>query len=108
MQLAQNAVQHTNPEDVIEVGSRVVDDQVELWVGDSGPGVPESDRERIFNSFGRNREGASRGEHFGLGLPIVRAVAEAHRGQVKVENANAGGACFRIRVPLMAPQGTVE
>ena len=51
MQLAQNAVQHTAAGDPIELGSRLAGDAVELWVGDSGPGVPDADREAIFQSF---------------------------------------------------------
>ncbi len=100
MQLAQNAVQHTADGDAIELGSRVVGDVVELWVADAGAGVPEADRDAIFHSF--TRPGAVRrtADHFGLGLPIVRAIAEAHRGHVDVGTAHLGGALFTIRIPL--------
>ena len=100
MQLAQNAVQHTAAGDAIELGSRVADGTLELWVGDSGPGVPVADREAIFDSFARPHDGSRSGEHFGLGLPIVRAIAEAHHGDIAVATSNAGGALFTIRIPL--------
>jgi two-component system, OmpR family, sensor kinase len=100
MQLAQNAVQHTSLGDTIELGSRVDRDTLELWVADSGPGVPETEREAIFDSFARPHDGSRRGEHFGLGLPIVRAIAEAHHGRVAVATSRVGGALFTIRMPL--------
>jgi signal transduction histidine kinase len=100
MQLAQNAVQHTSAGDTIELGSRVDHDTLELWVADSGPGVPVADRDAIFDSFTRPHDGARSGEHFGLGLPIVRAIAEAHHGHVAVSRSNAAGALFTIRIPV--------
>jgi signal transduction histidine kinase len=103
MQLAQNAVQHTRDGDTIEVGSGVEDDTVVLWVADSGPGVPLADRERIFDGFAHRDDGSGRGDHLGLGLPIVRAIAEAHHGRVGVETSSAGGAGFTIRIPLSPP-----
>ena len=90
MQLAQNAVQHTAAGDPIELGSRLAGDTLELWVGDSGPGVPDADREAIFQSFARPHDGSRSGEHFGLGLPIVRAIAEAHHGHVEVGTSKRG------------------
>jgi signal transduction histidine kinase len=100
MQLAQNAVQHTSAGDTIELGSRVADGTLGLWVADSGPGVAVADREAIFHSFARPHDGSRSGEHFGLGLPIVRAIAEAHHGRIAVLTSSAGGALFTIQIPL--------
>jgi len=100
MQLAQNAVQHTATGDTIELGSRVDGDTLELWVGDAGPGVPVGDREAIFHGFARPHDGSRRGEHFGLGLPIVRAIVEAHHGRIAVTASRFGGALFTLRIPL--------
>jgi signal transduction histidine kinase len=100
MQLAQNAVQHTSAGDTIELGSRVDDHTLELWVADSGPGVPIAERDAIFHNFTRLHDGARSGEHFGLGLPIVRAIAEAHHGTVTVTTSTEGGALFTIRIPV--------
>ncbi|MEQ4723036.1 HAMP domain-containing sensor histidine kinase [Nonomuraea sp. B19D2] len=100
MQLAANAVRHTQDGDLIAVGSAVREDQVELWVRDSGPGVAVADRERIFSRFARGagRTGAHDGA--GLGLAIVKSIAEAHGGRVHVTEAAGGGACFVISIPL--------
>ncbi len=99
MQLAQNATQHTEPGDRIELGSRVDAGWVELWVGDAGPGVPEDLRATVFEGFSRAGADRRTGEHFGLGLPIVRAIAEAHHGQVSVGRSELGGALFTMRLP---------
>jgi two-component system, OmpR family, sensor histidine kinase KdpD len=70
-------------------------DEVILSVVDSGPGVPEEDRERIFDRFQRlERDRPHPG--LGLGLPIVRSLTEACRGRVWVDEAPMGGAAFRV------------
>ncbi|SDH74693.1 Signal transduction histidine kinase [Sinosporangium album] len=103
MQLVANAVRHTGPGDLIAVGSAVRADTagrrvIALWVRDSGPGVRLEDRERIFGRFVR---GASRKhEGAGLGLAIVRSIAEAHGGSVRVTDNVGGGALFTITMPL--------
>ncbi len=98
VQLAQNAVQHTVPGQSIRIGSRPVGGRVELYVADSGPGVQPQDAEVIFERFrrGTSRRGA-RGSGAGLGLSIVRAIAEGHRGgQVLLRETEGGGATFVV------------
>ncbi len=95
--LADNAVKHTRPGDRIALGSARDQHSVLLWVEDSGRGVPAADRERIFERFGR-AELAPSDEGFGLGLSIVRAIAEAHGGTVGVRDAVPHGARFELRV----------
>jgi two-component system, OmpR family, sensor kinase len=97
LQLADNAVKHTDPGDRIAIGSSHDGPTVRLWVHDSGPGVPVEDRERIFERFGRAavRPGD---EGFGLGLSIVTAIARAHGGRVVVTD-DSPGARFQITLP---------
>ncbi len=99
LQLADNAVKHTEPGDVVAIGSSVADGWARIWVRDTGPGVPLEDQERIFDRFARSRV-AAEDEGFGLGLSIVSAIAEAHAGTVTVEDAVPTGACFVISLPL--------
>jgi len=101
MQLAQNATQHTFAGDQIAIGSWSNGDYLELWVGDSGPGVPEDQRDALFEGFARAPGTRRDGEHFGLGLPIVRAIALAHDGQVTIGGNVLGGALFTIRIPVI-------
>ncbi len=105
MQLAQNATQHTSVGDRIELGSRVDGDWLEIWVGDSGQGVPPERYDSIFQGFSRADDAHRNGEHFGLGLPIVRAIAEAHYGDVSVGTSPLGGALFTIRIPMSGTAG---
>jgi signal transduction histidine kinase len=102
MQLAQNAVQHTSAGDEIEIGSRVLGVEVELWVRDTGEGISPDEVERIFDRFARGgRKRASDGA--GLGLSIVRAIAEAHHGRVSVRSRPGEGSRFVIVVPVDQP-----
>ncbi len=103
LQLADNAVKHTDPDDEIAIGARAVTTGVELWVRDSGDGVPEADRHRIFDRFARSAV-RSGDEGFGLGLSLVRAIAEAHGGSVSVHPEPSGGARFVLTLPY--PQET--
>ena len=99
MQLAQNAVQHTVEGDRIALGSALANGHARLWVSDSGSGVPAADRERIFDRFARGA-GARRSQGAGLGLAIVRAIAEAHGGRVELDCARPGsGATFTVTIP---------
>ena len=98
LQLADNAVKHTVVGDTIAIGSSYADGVVRLWVRDTGPGVPASDRELIFERFGRSAVPPG-DEGFGLGLSIVGAIARAHGGNVSVEDADPPGARFVITLP---------
>lgn len=93
LQLVDNAVKHTRSGDTIDIGASLAGGHVRIWVGDSGPGVPAADRERIFERFGRAAV-AENDEGFGLGLSIVRAIVAGHGGAVRVEESAFGGACF--------------
>ncbi|MFF7390493.1 ATP-binding protein [Streptomyces scabiei] len=97
VQLAQNAVQHTTAGQSIRIGSRADGASIELYVVDSGPGVQPQDTEVIFERFRRGtaRRGA-RGSGAGLGLSIVRAIAEAHGGRVRLHPTEGGGATFAL------------
>ena len=99
MGLAQNAVEHTGEGDPIWLGSAAEGDEARLWVRDAGPGVPDADRERIFERFARARGSARRSEGAGLGLSIVRAIAEAHGGRVELRGGEGEGAKFTVVLP---------
>lgn len=72
-----------------------------LAVADDGPGVPDADRERIFQRFVRLDDARSRDEGgAGLGLAIVRDVVGRHEGTIRVEPADSGGARFVVELPV--------
>ncbi|MDA0181115.1 ATP-binding protein [Solirubrobacter phytolaccae] len=104
MGLAQNAVQHTQDGDAIWIGSGVDGDEASLWVRDSGPGVAAEDQGRVFERFARAAGSRRRSEGAGLGLAIVRAIAEAHGGRATLSSQPGAGSTFTVVVPLAGPE----
>ena len=73
----------------------------QLFVDDDGPGIPEADRHRVFESFVQLERTVGRKIGFGLGLAIVKRAVEWHGGEVSVADSPAGGARFRVAWPVM-------
>ena len=101
--LAHNAVQHTTDGDRIALGSDLRDGAARLWVTDNGPGIAPSDAARIFERFARAENARRRSDGAGLGLAIVRTIAEAHGGRVELDTELGRGARFTIIVPTETP-----
>ena len=101
IQLAQNAVEHTDARDTIAIGTEIEGGRARLWVRDSGTGIPRAVQERIFERFSRSGPRLSDGA--GLGLAIVRAIAEAHGGTISVQSHVGQGATFTIEIPVDRP-----
>jgi signal transduction histidine kinase len=103
--LIENALRHTPPGSEIRVSTRVTPGsstttsgaQAELIVEDNGPGVPAELAPTLFERFVRGA--GDRGGSFGLGLAIVRAVAESHGGSVRLESHDPHGARFVVDLP---------
>jgi two-component system OmpR family sensor kinase len=102
MQLAQNAVQHTPDGGDIAIGSALRNGEARLWVRDTGEGIPEGEQDQIFRRFSRRKNRRS-SEGAGLGLAIVRAIAEAHHGRVEVNSLPGEGSTFTITIPADQP-----
>jgi len=107
--LLENAVAHTEAGDRIEVSVRLDDAHAVIAVTDSGCGIPPTDLDRIFGRFARAEPYRSRDAGgFGLGLPIVRAITEAHHGTVRVHSASGQGATFAMVLPTVDPESTAS
>jgi signal transduction histidine kinase len=104
MGLAQNAVQHTADGDAVWIGTGVDGAEASLWVRDSGPGVSRDDQARVFERFARASGGRRRSDGAGLGLAIVRAIAEAHGGRAELASRPGAGSTFTVVVPLDGPE----
>ena len=96
--LVGNAVKFTAAGGTISVRSRVVGKNVSIEVADTGPGIPREDVPRLFSEFKRLK-GSANTEGTGLGLFIVKTIAEAHNGTVAVESAEGVGTTFKIILP---------
>lgn len=102
--LLDNAERHA--ESSVTVSVRTEPDWVVVAVSDDGPGVPEPERERIFERFVRLDDARSRDEGgAGLGLAIARDVARRHQGALTVTRSPEGGARFELRLPARPDPG---
>jgi signal transduction histidine kinase len=101
--LLENAVQYTQPGDLVAVRARADDRTLVIDVEDSGPGIPADAVDHIFDRFARADHARGRnGGGTGLGLAIVAAVAESHHGRCTVASSNAGST-FSLTLPHFQP-----
>jgi signal transduction histidine kinase len=92
--LVENAINHTPEGTTVKI---IVDEPPVISVVDRGPGVPQSEREAIFQRFWQGRR--DRGGGAGLGMDIAARTVVAHGGTLTVEDAAGGGAVFNMRFP---------
>ncbi len=95
--IVENAIKYTPPEGQVRVELRQGEGGVGLLVEDSGPGIPDDEREKIFDRFYRLESHRSSPGH-GLGLSLVKAIVELHRGTIRLGPSEAGGLSFRVEV----------
>ncbi|MEM7337362.1 MAG: ATP-binding protein [Actinomycetota bacterium] len=88
--------------DTVSIRCRPLGSEVVLEVGDDGPGIPEAERERVFERFSRLDEARDReAGGSGLGLAIVRQIATDHDGTVVIGDSALGGALVTVRLPMV-------
>lgn len=98
--LVLNAVQFTPRGGRVVIDAKSVNKQVEIFVSDEGPGIPDVDRERIFRPFYTTRKGGS-----GLGLAIAARAAEVLKGRLSVDASEEGKTTFRFVFPSNIADG---
>ena len=97
--LLENAVRYGGS-DAPAVSVEARDGWAQVLVCDRGPGVPEDEREKIFEPFYRLRSVPESAGGAGLGLALVRQIAERHGGDVRCLPREGGGTCFSVTLPL--------
>lgn len=105
--LVDNAIRHAHKDIRLECAVR--DNRARIVVADDGPGIPEADRDRIFDRFVRldtPRDRMSGGA--GLGLSIVAQIVDAHGGSVSIDDSASGGARFVVELPLAADEPVAD
>jgi len=101
LNLVDNAVKYTGRGGRVTLGWASRDGYMELWVRDTGAGIPPEHLPRIFDRFYRADTARSRAEGgTGLGLSICRWIAEAHGGSISAESAPGSGSTFTVRLPV--------
>jgi two-component system sensor histidine kinase SenX3 len=99
--LIDNAIKHSPEDSTVRVGLEVAAPITRLWVEDDGPGIPPSERQRIFDRFYRiGSELRRETQGVGLGLSIVKHIAEVHGGDVTVHSEMGKGSRFIVDLPL--------
>ena len=97
--LLENAAKYTPPQGKIELGAKQNGDWVQVWVQDSGPGIPIAEQERIFEKFTRLK-GRGKTGGLGVGLAFCRLAVQGHGGKIWVESKPAQGAKFILTLPV--------
>jgi two-component system NtrC family sensor kinase len=95
--LVHNALQAMDHKGTLTVGLRREGDDVAVSIGDTGCGIPEEIRGRIFDAFFTTKPS---GEGTGLGLDIVRKIIDKHHGRIHVESEVGRGTTFTVRLPI--------
>jgi signal transduction histidine kinase len=98
LNLLMNAMQILASGGRIDVTLRDDQQNIEIEIGDDGPGIPQNERTKIFEAFFFKREGG-----IGLGLAVVQRIVAAHRGDIEVDESPRGGALFKVRLPRAQP-----
>ncbi len=105
LNLAANAIQYTPAGKKVTLGLRRGESQVELFVQDTGPGIPSKDIPHIFDRFYRAERSRKRSatSGFGLGLSIADWIVKKHNGKIDVASVEGEGTLFTVRLPLVQP-----
>jgi len=98
--LLENAAKYTPPGSPLELAAFDEQEAAIIEVRDRGPGIPPGEEERIFEKFYRGKSVNIRGA--GLGLPICRAIVQAHKGTIQALARAGGGTTFRISLPIQS------
>lgn len=101
-QLIDNALKYSPPESPVVLRADLDADRTVIYVADQGPGVPERDRERIFDKYFRRSNVRGKVAGTGLGLHIAREIARAHGGDLWVEAGRSAGTEFCLALPRHA------
>ena len=97
--LLDNAVSYTPEGGTIFLGYAREGSKWKLWVGDTGPGIPDPWKERVFERFFRGDASRKEKKHFGLGLSIAGEIVRLHKGKIWVEDRDGGGTVFYFTIP---------
>ncbi len=99
--LLENAFKYASRTAPIHVYTRLLKNEIHIRVRDHGPGIPQSEHEKIFQRFYRlDKDQQAHTQGSGLGLAICRGIVEAHDGRIWVEDHSEGGCIFCIALPL--------
>jgi signal transduction histidine kinase len=101
LNIVSNACKFTE-EGSVTIAAHQQDQEIVLWVKDTGPGIAPEDHETVFETFLQTESGLRKGSGTGLGMPISRKLAEAHGGRLWLKSEPGQGATFYVALPILA------
>jgi len=103
--LIDNAIKYTNPGGKIIIGADILGGKMHIWVKDSGVGIAEEDKEKIFDRFFLADAGLTREDgRVGIGLYICREIVKRHSGEMWFDSTKGVGSTFHFTLPLSTAQ----
>lgn len=98
--LLDNAMSHSKSNDTIEMGAVVHQKHIVFYVADHGCGIPDAEKEKIFDRFYTGDRSRTDKNHYGLGLSIAKEIVKLHHGSITIKDTPNGGCTFEINIPL--------
>ena len=99
--LINNAIRYTPAGSTIRISTRKGEDTVTVTVADNGPGIPDAEKEHVFNMFYSGSNKVTDGKRsLGLGLALCRSIIRAHGCEIRLSDNDPHGACFEFELPL--------
>lgn len=96
-----NALSYTPKGSTITLSLQKAQTQIQLSVADNGPGIPDEEKDAVFQRFYRSDQSRHSRGHYGLGLSIAWEIVHLHKGSLKIKDALGGGAVFVLSLPLV-------
>ncbi|MFW6314702.1 MAG: ATP-binding protein [Desulfohalobiaceae bacterium] len=103
--LLRNSLQAPGVSKIILGWEQAQDDQVAFWVQDDGPGIPDTDKDKLFEPFFSTKK---EGQGTGLGLSVVHGVVQEHYGQIQVHDSCLGGACISFTLAIQSEKPLLQ
>lgn len=100
--LVSNALEHAGPQPRVEIDATREEGWVRFSVADDGPGIPEAEKDRLFEVFERGSEASGQGT--GIGLAVCRRIVERHGGEIDVSSEEGAGTTFHFTLPAPASE----
>ncbi|PKN83821.1 MAG: hypothetical protein CVU46_15945 [Chloroflexi bacterium HGW-Chloroflexi-8] len=102
LNLVGNAIQYSPPNSKVCISMRKIENDVQISIKDSGPGIPKKDLDHIFDRFYRGEKSRQRNQisGFGLGLAITQFIIQQHHGKISVDSVQNEGTTFTIEIPI--------
>jgi two-component system phosphate regulon sensor histidine kinase PhoR len=101
--LLSNAIKYTPEGGAVALRSRMIDDEIVFEVNDTGVGLSQEDKVKVFEKFYRVKKDRGMAQGTGLGLPLAKHIVEdVHGGRIEVESTPGAGSVFTVSLPAAA------